>query len=333
MNEKLSVVIPLYNKERTIARAIDSVRAQSVDDWRLFVVDDGSTDAGPEIVERYEESRIHLIRQENGGVSAARNAGIKAAGEGLVAFLDADDFWDSDMLEELLALRAKFPGAGLYATGYRKIDDGGKGYSVSASSRAGGRHHQVDNYLELSCSFNVVHTSSVAVPADVLTAVGGFPLGEKFGEDIAVWGKISLRYAVACSSAVCGNFTADVQNTAPRHREGVLRSPLVDVLAEARRNGDHHRVSEKVIIRKIRSLIWDGVSYHARSGGISRIPQWLKETSGDVYTPLVSWLSSRRSGRNLVVIGTKIRRFRKPVWWLKLFRQFDWSGLTFTRLD
>jgi glycosyltransferase involved in cell wall biosynthesis len=91
----IDVTMPLYNKQATVERAIRSVQSQALADWRLIVVDDGSTDGGAEIVRRMqkEDERIELIVQSNAGPGAARNAGIRAATAPYVAFLDADDQW------------------------------------------------------------------------------------------------------------------------------------------------------------------------------------------------------------------------------------------------
>jgi glycosyltransferase involved in cell wall biosynthesis len=95
----ITVIIPLYNKERQIKRAVCSVQRQTFKEWRLIVVDDGSTDSGPRIVREIEDSRIELIHQVNAGPGAARNAGIRLAKTPFVSFLDADDEWHPDFLE------------------------------------------------------------------------------------------------------------------------------------------------------------------------------------------------------------------------------------------
>ncbi len=90
---RVDIVIPLYNKAACVGRAIRSIRAQTVTDWRLIVVDDGSTDDGAEVVHGFDDRRIEMIRQENAGPGAARNAGIAKATAKYIAFLDADDEW------------------------------------------------------------------------------------------------------------------------------------------------------------------------------------------------------------------------------------------------
>ena len=89
----ISVVIPLYNKEEQIADTLQSIFAQTFQDFEIVIVDDGSTDNSVEEVEKFDDSRIRLIHQTNAGVSAARNRGIEEARGELIAFLDADDEW------------------------------------------------------------------------------------------------------------------------------------------------------------------------------------------------------------------------------------------------
>jgi GT2 family glycosyltransferase len=95
---QVSVVIPLYNKGRYLRRALDSVCTQTFGDFEIIVVDDGSTDDGPEIVQHLSDPRIRLVHQVNAGPGAARNRGVKEAQAAWVAFLDADDEWLPDFL-------------------------------------------------------------------------------------------------------------------------------------------------------------------------------------------------------------------------------------------
>ena len=89
---EVSVILPTYNRGWILKEAIDSVLAQDFRDFELIVVDDGSTDNTPQILDSYHQD-LMVVRQPNRGVSAARNRGIAAAGGGLIAFLDSDDLW------------------------------------------------------------------------------------------------------------------------------------------------------------------------------------------------------------------------------------------------
>lgn len=98
----ITVVIPLYNKEKSIGRCIDSILEQSFTDWECIIVDDGSTDNSPNVVGTYVDNRIKIIKKSNSGVSSARNIGVKNASGEWIVFIDADDFLTKDALKEFL---------------------------------------------------------------------------------------------------------------------------------------------------------------------------------------------------------------------------------------
>ena len=100
---KISVIIPCYNCEKYVAKCLDSVLAQTFQDWEAIVVNDGSTDGSVEILNRYaaKDSRIKVVTQENQCLSMARNNGFKFAQGNYVSFLDSDDFIDENFLLDL----------------------------------------------------------------------------------------------------------------------------------------------------------------------------------------------------------------------------------------
>ena len=114
----ISIVIPLWNKAPYVGRCLDSVAAQTYRDFEAVVVDDGSTDDGPERVAAYADGRIRLVRQPNGGVAVARNRGVSEARGEWVAFLDADDEWAPDHLATLVDLMARYPHCGMVSASY-----------------------------------------------------------------------------------------------------------------------------------------------------------------------------------------------------------------------
>jgi len=94
-----SVVIPLYNKEKDVLKTIQSVLKQSHSKFEIIIVDDGSTDSSIEIIKNIKDERIRLFSKKNEGVSIARNYGVEKATTEFIAFLDADDYWHPNHLE------------------------------------------------------------------------------------------------------------------------------------------------------------------------------------------------------------------------------------------
>jgi glycosyltransferase involved in cell wall biosynthesis len=197
----ISVVIPLYNKGPHIERTLQSVLSQTSLPDEIIVVDDGSTDGGGVIVKSLDSPRLRLIRQENRGVSAARNRGIAEASGELIAFLDADDAWKNDYLEEILYLRKHFPQAGAYGTAYEKVTAEGfveKHPDVNILGH-GRNKGLILNYFKVALYWPI-WTSTTVIPKNILLEVGGFEQGEALTEDLDVWFKIALRYPIAYSN-------------------------------------------------------------------------------------------------------------------------------------
>lgn len=258
---RVAVVIPLYNKKELINTALETVLGQSFVDFHVYVVDDGSTDGSAEVVDSILDPRVHLIRQKNSGVSAARNRGVAEAESSIVAFLDADDYWDAGFLEEIVRLREKYPDAGLYCTGYRQVRPDGRFSSLSVEPAKGSSDALVNDYVGRSRFGNFVHSSSVAVDRAKFLEVGGFPLGERFGEDLYLWTRMGSRHPVAASSKILGNFRLDLGNSAPRHAQGITRHPMLELLAEIA-NDTHTKPALRLQARKALAAKIDQLIYY-----------------------------------------------------------------------
>jgi glycosyltransferase involved in cell wall biosynthesis len=198
----ISVVMPLFNKGKEVARAIRSVLNQTVKNYELIVVNDGSADDGPKIVQSFCDPRIRLIHQQNAGVSVARNHGIEDAKSDLIAFLDADDEWLPDFLETITRLRSRFSSCSVFATNYlyRNID--GSLMPTIIRGLPGAKWEGIlEHYFEVaSQSDPPLWSSAVAVTKEAVTSIGGFPVGVKAGEDLLTWAKLALKYKIAYST-------------------------------------------------------------------------------------------------------------------------------------
>ena len=184
----ISVVIPLFNKAPFVRRAVDSVLRQSCSDFECIVVDDGSTDGGGEIVKGIRDSRLRVIRQPNGGVSAARNRGITEAVHPLVALLDADDEWLPGFLDAGLALHRQRPGLVACFSNYRHAGTDRPAFCGTASGS-----RELGDYFAfcLSNGGRGMWTSAVMANRERLISAGGFPLNRSMGEDLDTWARLA----------------------------------------------------------------------------------------------------------------------------------------------
>src|SRR5438876_3167163 len=121
---RISVIIPLFNKAAYVERALAAVAAQTFTDFEAIVVNDGSTDEGPQIVKAFSDARVRIIDQDNLGPGAARNRGIAEARGEFVAFLDADDEWLTEYLSESVRLLDENKQAATITSGYFNFPSG-----------------------------------------------------------------------------------------------------------------------------------------------------------------------------------------------------------------
>lgn len=195
----ISVVIPLYNKEKQITNTLRSVFDQTYTDYEIIVVNDGSTDNSVAVVESLNDSRIRLIHQKNAGVSAARNRGIEDAKGEYIALLDGDDEWKPEFLETMLTLVERYPNCRVFAGNYTQVDNTGKhSPTIINGITFKGSDGILDNYFTVAAKSNPpVWSSCVMTTKDVFETVGGFPIGVKSGEDLLTWARIACRYKIA----------------------------------------------------------------------------------------------------------------------------------------
>ncbi len=196
--QRISVVIPLYNKENEVERCLNSVIAQSLSPLEILVVDDGCTDAGAERVAGSDDERIRLIQQTNQGVSAARNRGIVEAAGDWVAFLDADDEWKPGFLAAIAGLIERFPSAALCATGCEIVEGEGRVAAQRyAGLPAGPDGGLLEDFFASMTRYPPINSSNSACRRTVFDEVGLFPLGEALAEDWDMWTRIALRHRIA----------------------------------------------------------------------------------------------------------------------------------------
>lgn len=184
----ISVVIPMYNASETIVRVLDSVKKQTLEcNYEVLVVNDGSKDNSIDVVERYilddPSFNIKLIDKPNGGVSTARNAGLKSAQGDLIAFLDSDDEWFADKLEKQIKLLEKNPEIDLLGCAF----DG-----LYLSNIPDGSLLKIDiNKLIFK---NYFQPSTVIMKRKVFEEIGYFDENQKYAEEGNYFIRIANRF-------------------------------------------------------------------------------------------------------------------------------------------
>lgn len=201
----IAVVIPLYNKRRVVARTIASVLRQTRSPEELVIVDDGSTDGSLEKALETLESALcnniccKIIKQENAGVSVARNTGVNASTANYIAFLDADDEWMPNHLTEIQQLATAVPSAGILSTRHARLKARGDPVA-EPSALPRGFFGKVENALSTyRKGYGVLHTSSIAVSREAWERSGGFPPCERKSQDIHLWLRLLLSEIFAHS--------------------------------------------------------------------------------------------------------------------------------------
>ncbi len=190
-----SVVIPLYNKEKYIKSTISSVLHQTWPFFEIVIINDGSTDRGVDIIDEIKDERIRLITQKNSGVSVARNNGIKEAKYDWVAFLDGDDEWDSNFLENMAYAIKNTSEFIAYASGYKKFNASGNLFYPKLRYTPRNQGKLINYYKSCFWGPQILTSSSICINKQILknrNLFKLFPKGIKRGEDLDAWTKLNL---------------------------------------------------------------------------------------------------------------------------------------------
>ena len=211
-----SIIIPLYNKENFIENTLKSVLNQNFTDFEVIIVNDGSTDLSEEKVLQFEDSRIHYYRKKNDGVSAARNYGIEKAKSDYIAFIDADDYWYPDFLDQMYKNINSCPELKVFSVAI-EIETSKSvipaNYSIKKTA-----DFEVVNYFTASTKRTVLCSSSAVFHKMVFEQTGQFNTKLKSGEDTDLWIRIGLIYPIHFSWKILARYVYDPYSLSKKHR-------------------------------------------------------------------------------------------------------------------
>ena len=235
MNYFFSVVIPLYNKANYIQSCLESVLKQTHKEFEVILVNDGSTDGSEAVVERFQDSRIRLVHQENKGASAARNKGVSLAKHEWIALIDADDYWYPNHLEELQNTIEQFPKADVVCNNYEILLDNDfikqPAFSIEYPLKA----QYIEDYFKGSLIDPIAWTSALSFTSSIFKKVDKFDTSIKSGQDIDLMVKFGLAATIAFNPKVTMRYHRKTENNLSD--DTVLREKLSYI--------DNHRSEEK----------------------------------------------------------------------------------------
>jgi glycosyltransferase involved in cell wall biosynthesis len=185
---KVSIIIPTFNRRSYITIALDSVLAQTYKDYEIVVIDDGSSDDTKEVLKPYRDT-IRYFYQDNSGIPATRNRGIKEAKGAYIAFLDSDDYWLPEKLERQLDYFGKNPHCGMVATRCSSIAPDG---SFRKKNRPGKSGWVLPDLFKA----NFIRTSSAVIRKECLEEVELFDESLPECEEYDLWLRIAKKFQV-----------------------------------------------------------------------------------------------------------------------------------------
>lgn len=204
----ISVIIPLYNKEASILSTIRSVLSQTMPNFEIIIVDDGSTDDSLSVAKSIDDIRLKIYTTKNLGVSHARNYGVAKASYAYVAFLDADDYWYPNHLAVLSQMITRFPTYRWFATAYDIQHTNRLCLPMSSPLMVNGEDWigVVEDYFSNSLHDNLAWTSAVCMRKEFFDLLGGFDLTLRNNQDTDLWLRAALLSPLVFSTTLSARY-------------------------------------------------------------------------------------------------------------------------------
>lgn len=251
--EKVTVIIPTYNRMGTIAESVQSVLDQTYSNLELLIVDDGSTDGTESVIKEFTDNRINYVRMDkNGGVANARNVGVSLAKTDWIAFQDSDDIWHKDKLEKQMTYAKEHPEYALIYSKYRLIYPDGEESVVPAYPNEVMEGDIFKPLLER----NVIGAPTVLVKRETFMDIGGFDTAFHALEDWDFVIRFAKQYRIGFIDEMLmdarmlnGGVSSNIANYYEARcrmlrlykddmlREGVFNSVVTNILEKAQRRG------------------------------------------------------------------------------------------------
>jgi glycosyltransferase involved in cell wall biosynthesis len=212
MSSKVSVIIPVYNKEKYIDQCLKSVIDQTYSNLEIIIIDDASEDNSLQIVKNIKDNRIKIIElKQNVGAGIARNKGIEISTGDYICFLDADDYWEPTYLETQAKMIHDFPNAKMWGTAWGMMvgDEKHVGHGIHIAQ---GYRGMVNNHQYFAENMFLYWTDIVVIDKQIFNTIDMFDERISCGEDVDLWWRIILHFPIAYTNECLAYYRQDTEN-------------------------------------------------------------------------------------------------------------------------
>jgi glycosyltransferase involved in cell wall biosynthesis len=209
----ISVIVPLYNKEKYITQTINSVLNQTYKDFEIIVINDGSTDKSLAVANCFRDKRLKIFSIENSGVSVARNTGIEKSNYEYIAFLDADDYWDKNFLSEITKQIEEYPDEKVFATGRTSLFEDRKIQYQNPFLPDINKVDKIDYLKVISRYLPPINSSNSVFCKKTIVDAGLFKEDQKQHEDHDLWLRVCKSSEVVYINKSFSYYRKDIANS------------------------------------------------------------------------------------------------------------------------
>lgn len=241
-----SIVIPLYNKGISVRKSLQSALNQTIQDFEIVIVNDGSTDQSVEVVESFKDERIRIFHQENQGAASARNKGIREAKSDWIVFLDADDEWEPFHLEEIQKMQQQFSEEKIFMTSW--VHSNHLPLSLPTEMPP---IFKAENYFEACLKWDMICTPVLCIHRSCFEDTGYFNEHLRGGQDSEMWARLGRKgYAFVKSQRVTTLWNMDSENKTTKRKDIPFKETFEGNLDLKNSNGYERQLYKRRIISK-----------------------------------------------------------------------------------
>jgi len=275
---EVSVIMPVYNGEKFLAQAIESVLNQNYQDLELVCVNDGSTDRSQEIIDSFFDPRLKSIVQENAGLPAARNIGIKASSGSFIAFLDCDDIYLPFSVEKRVSYLSVSPERVFVHTDFIPIDESGNQIADSLKQWRGIDPISGMCFKSLFLHGTAILPSSVMMKKEIFDRVGLFDGSFLRAQDYDLWLRIAYHYPLFLLNECCVKYRVHSQSLSNLSLLGDLHSARALLKAAANYSDIEKLIGALEMRKRLYRACYDVAYDSLKDGDLKAARYWFKKS-------------------------------------------------------